>query len=78
MYPKGLSIYIYDQYNKARQAKTLNNGDFGWWWLRSPGDGSDYAAFIDKTGYVNIYGIIVDHANDRGGVRPAFWLDLKS
>jgi hypothetical protein len=38
--------YVRDQYNKARQAKILIDGDFGWWWLRSPGTDSNIAAII--------------------------------
>lgn len=38
------------------------------WWLRSPGDGSDFAAFVNFVGDINSYGYHV--FNDFGSVRP--------
>jgi hypothetical protein len=43
------------------------------WWLRSPGFDSRIAAYVNDDGYVNVFGF-----GDSGGVRPAFWLNLKS
>ena len=65
--------YIDDQYNSARIAMDVN-GNPWWWWLRSPGFSSGYAASVYDEGYVHVYGfdVIADHL----GVRPALWLNL--
>lgn len=47
---------------RLRQYKT-------WWWLRSPGDDSTYAASFYSDGSVDNYGFSVDY--DFGAVRPA-------
>ncbi len=47
-----------------------------WWWLRSPGLYSHYAAFVSYDGSVHDYGDQVD--SDDRGVRPALKLDLNS
>jgi len=64
-----------DEYKKYRNA--ISNIS-GWWWLRSPGDNSYRAAYVDHDGYINdgfsdYYGgnVIVDY-----GVRPALWIKL--
>ena len=44
-----------------------------WWWLRSPGDYANLAAFIDDDGHVIEDGLIVDYSY---GIRPALWLNL--
>jgi len=46
-----------------------------WWWLRSPGDGSNRAAVVGQSGGAGFSG---DVSWSAGGVRPAFWLNLKS
>ena len=48
----------------------------GLWWLRSPGDGSDYAAGVSSDGWVFRSGDDVHHYYD--GVRPALHLNLSS
>ena len=47
-----------------------------WWWVRSPGNYQNYAAFVDYDGDVlaNGFGVAVDY----GAVRPALWIDLNS
>ena len=45
-----------------------------WWWLRSPGVDSDYAASVLTSGSVYRYGLRVN--SDIVAVRPAFWLNL--
>jgi len=45
-----------------------------WWWLRSPGEGSNHAVDVLRDGCVNVNGISVDYHNC--GVRPALWLKL--
>lgn len=44
------------------------------WWLRSPGNARDYAAFVGNVSSVYSYGRQVDYAC--GAVRPAMWLDI--
>lgn len=83
-----LSIKEVKQYfvsNEKRLCKpteyAVNNGayedrlGYGWWWLRSAGDDSGFAACVYSGGSVNYLGFDV---NDRHGssVRPAFWLNL--
>ena len=45
-----------------------------WWWLRSPGSKSNYAALVEHTGSVWTVGTYVSNGND--AVRPAMWIDL--
>lgn len=56
--------------------RTLDDGitDAGWWWLRSPGEDSTQASFVnfDGTRYTNIVG------NGYLSVRPALWIDLEN
>jgi len=47
-----------------------------WWWLRSPGDYSDYAAGVRSAGGINDFGNRVD--DDFFAVCPALWIDLES
>ena len=49
---------------------------FSWWWLRSPGYDSGYAADVDDDGGVYEYGSSVDSSSV--GVRPALHLNLSS
>ena len=62
-------------YAKAQGAFTDDNGA-GWWWLRSPGDGTILAAYVSNVGSVYRYGFYVDR--DSLAVRPALYLDLSS
>lgn len=43
----------------------------GWWFLRSPGSSTNYAALVSGTGYVGTGG---RNVNFEYGVRPAIWL----
>ena len=45
-----------------------------WWWLRSPGYDSDYAARVYNDGDVYYYGYGVD--DDYDCVRPALWIEI--
>ena len=67
------AFWIDDQYNHARIAYYRSEGA-SWWWLRSPGDDSYDAAYVDYVGNVYVDGYGVD--SDFGGVRPALWLNL--
>lgn len=52
--------------------------DYGntWWWLRSPGDGWNCAAFVFTGGFVEYHSSRFVNEGD-GGVRPVFWIDLE-
>jgi hypothetical protein len=63
----------YFPYDKARVARL--DGETVWWWLRSPGYGSNIAANVYSDGYVHGGGNV---GWSEGAVRPAFWLNLKS
>ncbi|MCR5219703.1 MAG: DUF6273 domain-containing protein [bacterium] len=62
-------------YCYARGASKDGNNSFCWWWLRSPGDGSDAAAGVRTDGSVSDIGSSVDR--DNNAVRPALWINLK-
>jgi len=68
-------FYISDRYNIKRMVLDSSNA-VCWCWLRSPGYDSHNAAHISVVGVVHNSGSYV--SNDRGGVRPALWLNLKS
>jgi len=65
--------YIYDKFNVVRIAYGEKD-KASWWWLRSPGGASIFAAFVDDDGEVSLSGYFVDC--DTVGVRPAMWLNL--
>lgn len=44
-----------------------------WWWLRSRGNHSNYAAHVNYGGSVSYYGHNVTYDND--AVRPALWIN---
>ncbi len=54
--------------------QTADGRPSGWWWLRSPGESQDYAAFV--TGFGSLYCDSVIDSSEV--VRPAFWLNLES
>lgn len=60
----------------ASYSGMLGAGKADYWWLRSPGEDDDYAAFVDDGGVVYNNGYIVVHTNT--AVRPAFNLNLNS
>jgi serine/threonine protein kinase/alpha-tubulin suppressor-like RCC1 family protein len=61
-----------DQYNDARIAHNPHSGA-SWWWLRSSGGYSYFAATVDIDGILSVHGSQVYVAD---GVRPALWLNL--
>ncbi|MCL2079972.1 MAG: DUF6273 domain-containing protein [Oscillospiraceae bacterium] len=71
-----LSIYEAGRYFENDSARIAydSDGEAVWWWLRSPGDYSYYAAFVNNVGYLNHNGGNVN--NNIPGVRPALWLNL--
>lgn len=60
--------------NEDKISKKFDNERSSWWWLRSPGGKSAYAAIVDGNGKVSEGGNAVD--NTSGGLRPALWLNL--
>ena len=46
------------------------------WWLRSPGDYTNFAAIVNIDGSVNYFGHRVNHGTY--AVRPALWINLES
>ena len=52
----------------------LNGTGCCWWWLRSPGDGSDLASRVSSGGSLLDFDVNFTY----GSVRPAFWLNLDS
>ena len=62
------------------EIRTCGKSDFSktgsWWWLRSPGYDSGYAAGVYDYGWVYRYGHDVGSSDD--GVRPALHLNLSS
>ena len=69
----GGEYFFSDQYDSARIA-TAQGVTYSWWWLRSPGLTSRYAAHVDHEGVVHVDGLDVYYA--LGGVRPAMWLNM--
>ena len=62
-------------YCYAQGAYKASNGNC-WWWLRSPGNYSNHAAYVYVVGSVSAYGYSVDLDDD--AVRPALWVNLGS
>jgi hypothetical protein len=67
--PSEDTYWISDEYDTSRQCKLKGANNNFWWWLRSPGIGSSYAACVDVGGTVYVNGDFVSY--DFGGVRPA-------
>jgi hypothetical protein len=63
-------------YSAVESPRGVSAGEASWWWLRSPGNISDYAAGIGAGGYVDVNGYNVDNFYGGGGVRPALWLNF--
>ena len=62
----------YFPYDIARISRV--NRTESWWWLRSMGYDTNYAAYVRSDGHIFDRGFQVDLPD--GGVRPAFWLKL--
>ena len=68
-------VYAKKQGAWASDISSLPSGEkTGWWWLRSPGFISYYAADVDDSGSIDQDGFYVGNGNV--AVRPAFWLNL--
>jgi len=47
------------------------------WWLRTPGDHGNYAAYVAENGSINYAGELVHRDGSAGlGVRPAIWIEV--
>ena len=69
--------YFDDKASRAASSSSLakQTGVLGsLWWLRSPGDGQDYAAGVSSRGFVFEDGFPVNR--DTVGVRPAMWVEI--
>lgn len=62
-------------YVAVTQYVYVSSNDFCYWWLRSPGDKADTAAYVDTNGVVRTGGREFSEF-DRQGVRPAMWIDI--
>ena len=60
----------------ASQTDTIEGSATCWWWLRTPGRESTYAAGVAASGHVYNDGDVVNL--DNMAVRPAMWIDLGS
>ncbi|MCL2422496.1 MAG: DUF6273 domain-containing protein [Micrococcales bacterium] len=58
-----------------RGKATDSQGKSAWWWLRSPGHETTHAAYVYHDGNLDVLGYPVSVSC---GVRPAFWLNLRS
>ena len=67
--------YLSNANDSDRGAKDAK-GEACWWWLRSPGNPNTSAVRVGDGGSVTVTGGSVRTLS--GGVRPAFWLNLKS
>ena len=67
----------YDAESETRQCKPSAYAvkNCCWWLRRSPGDLSNYAAFVDYVGWGHNYGFVYDYDV---GVRPALHMNLSS
>lgn len=63
------------EYAKRHGIWVDDNGN-SWWWLRSPGHDSNFAAHINNDGYMTTSGTYV--GADHYGIRPALWMDISS
>ncbi|MCL2198307.1 MAG: DUF6273 domain-containing protein [Defluviitaleaceae bacterium] len=71
-----LSIEEIEKY-KVRSQATTEDGIAAWWWLRSQGDDTDCAAYVNAAGIINTDGISVNLTGGTGsGVRPAMWVTV--
>ena len=71
-----LSIVEANQYfSNDTDRKAMRYSSYFGWWLRSPGNSTNFAAIVNIDGSVYNYGFAV---NDGGlGVRPAMWVNLE-
>jgi len=67
------SYSLDNEENWMRCARKEGDEQMSWWWLRSPGNITGSAAFVDDDGDVDFGGDVVQAG---GGVRPALWLNL--
>jgi hypothetical protein len=70
---RGNKYWIDDQYNTSRIAKNAD-GEYVWWWLRSPGNSNNRAVYVLDRGFIDFSGGFF--SRDDGGIRPALWLKL--
>ena len=70
-----LSVDEVNKYFSSNNARTAKyNGKYIWWWLRSPGDYTHFAAFVNTAGSDGFKGFRVYDGSF--GVRPTLWINL--
>lgn len=62
-------------YAVANGSRESHSGNLCWWWLRSPGNTQDSAAYVYSSGDVYESGSDVDIGTS--AVRPAMWISIK-
>lgn len=68
--------FIDDHFNSERIALD-KDGEALWYWLRTPGNISSFAAGVTSDGRISVSGDFVNRNNSfGGGIRPALWLKL--
>ena len=71
------AFVIGDVYNETRIARD-STGTISRWWLRSPGFTPHYAAYVRRSGELNIEGRRIYWFGDADfSIRPALWLSLE-
>ena len=74
-----LSCTEVDMYLKGffRQCEDYAGQNTCAWWLRTPGDHSNYAAYVDTDGNINYGGELVYREGSEGlAIRPALWVEI--
>ena len=71
------ATYLSDRFNKARRAKY--DGDYAWWWLRTPGGYAGFVSYVCANGRIMLHGEPAFRdggidINGLPGVRPAIWM----
>ncbi len=69
-----LSIPEFQKFLKVEKMRNFLRGfETQWWWLRSPGGDTDFAAFVSNDGSLNRLGNVVYRGY---AVRPVLWINL--
>ena len=66
-----LNYIIDDEYNDKRIARYEDENT--WWWLRSPGNSSKFAATVTHKGILEVGGYFVQ---SEFGIRPVIWVQI--
>ena len=73
MTPTSYAVYHNEGASASRQELTADGGVTGRWWLRSPGHGQNFAAYVDNNG-----SLTDDYVDwEKYSVRPVMWVSLE-